>query len=84
MDGGSAGNAGAVVRPPAMGYLASVRDLQLEVEDLAAVTDELEIEARRLSGDATGFIYEFEIRVGPRRLLGGRVTARLVGPREPA
>jgi len=63
---------------PAMGYLASVRDLQLEIEDLSAVPGELEIVARRLSGDAGGFIYEFELRGGERRLLGGRVTARLV------
>lgn len=66
--------------PPAMGYLASVRDLQLDIEDLAAVHDELDIRARRLSGDAGGFIYEFDIHAGERRLLAGRVTARLVAP----
>ncbi|MCK7498102.1 MAG: hypothetical protein MZW92_50905 [Comamonadaceae bacterium] len=84
MDGGSAGNAGAVIRPPVMGYLASVRDLHLDIDDLAGVRDDLEIEARRLSGDAGGFIYEFEIHAGGRRLLAGRMTARLVGPGEAA
>jgi len=78
MDGGSAGNAGAVFRPPAMGYLASVRDLKLEIEDLSAVPDELRIHAQRLSGDAGGFIYEFDIRAATRLLLGGRIAARLV------
>ena len=70
--------------PPALGYLASVRDLQLDIDDLAGVNDDLEIRARRLSGDASGFIYEFDIHAGARRLLAGRVTARLVGPREAA
>lgn len=70
--------------PPAMGYLASVRDLRLDVEDLAGVADDLEIRARRLGGDAGGFVYEFEIHAGARLLLSGRVTARLVGAGEPA
>lgn len=74
------GDPGAGGRPPALGYLASVRDLELAIDDLAAVTDDLDIHARRLSGDAAGFIYEFEIRAGTRRLLAGRVAARLVGP----
>jgi len=64
--------------PPAMGYLASVRDLKLDIEELGQVTDDLRITARRLSGDASGFIYEFEIRGGERRLLAGRVAAKLV------
>jgi len=64
--------------PPAMGYLASVRDLQLSIDDLSRVPDDLHIRARRLSGDDTGFIYEFEIRGGNRSLLTGRVAARLM------
>jgi predicted hotdog family 3-hydroxylacyl-ACP dehydratase len=64
--------------PPAMGYLASVRDLKLDIEELGQVTDDLRIAAHRLSGDASGFIYEFEIRGGDRRLLAGRVAAKLV------
>ena len=78
-DGGSAGNAGAVFQPPAMGYLASVRDLQLDIEDLGTVSEDLLIRARRLSGDAGGFIYEFEIAADQRRLLAGRIAARLIG-----
>ena len=79
MDGGSAGNAGAVLRPGAMGYIASVRALQLDIEDLGGVRDELRIAARRQYGDAGGLIYEFEIHAGDRRLLAGRIAARLVG-----
>jgi predicted hotdog family 3-hydroxylacyl-ACP dehydratase len=77
-DGGSAGNAGAVFRPPAMGYLASVRDLKLDIEDLGAVSGDLQVAARRLSGDAGGFIYEFQIDADGRRLLSGRVAAKLL------
>jgi predicted hotdog family 3-hydroxylacyl-ACP dehydratase len=70
-------NAGAVFRPPAIGYLASVRDLKLDLEDLGAVTEDLHITARRLSGDAGGFIYEFEIRAASEAVLSGRLAAKL-------
>jgi predicted hotdog family 3-hydroxylacyl-ACP dehydratase len=63
---------------PAVGYLASVRDLKLEIEDLSAVPDDLRIVARRLSGDANGFIYEFEIVAATHTLLSGRVAVRLM------
>lgn len=79
-------NAGAIFPPdaqPAMGYLASIRDLKLDIEDLAKVTDDLQVTARRLSADAGGFIYEFEIHGGERQLLSGRVTAKLVSAGEP-
>jgi predicted hotdog family 3-hydroxylacyl-ACP dehydratase len=75
MDGGSAENAGAVFRPPAMGYLASVRDLKLDLEDLGTVAEDLRVSARRLSGDAGGFIYEFEIRAGARAVLAAGTAA---------
>jgi len=86
MDGGSAGheavptgtNAGAVFRPPAIGYLASVRDLKLDLEDLGTVPQDLCVTARRLSGDANGFIYEFEIHAGARIVLSGRLAAKLL------
>ena len=64
--------------PPVMGYLASVRDLKLNLEDLATVAEELRVTARRLSGDASGFIYEFEIRAGARTVLSGRLAAKLL------
>jgi predicted hotdog family 3-hydroxylacyl-ACP dehydratase len=75
---------GAADAAPAIGYLASVRDLKLNVEDLAGVPDELSIQARRLSGDATGFIYQFEVEAGGRTLLSGRLAARLLAAGEAA
>jgi len=72
---------GAPDRPAEIGYLASVRDLQLDIEDLGSIMDELRIVAQRLSGDAGGIIYAFEIRAGARRLLAGRIAARLVEAR---
>lgn len=62
----------------AIGYLASVRDLKLELEDLASVAEELRITARRLSGSASLFVYEFEIRAGARALMSGRLAAKLM------
>lgn len=64
--------------PPARGYLASVRGLTLQVDDLGAVRDDLVIQAQRLGGEAGGFIYQFEIRGGNQSLLSGRVTAKLL------
>jgi predicted hotdog family 3-hydroxylacyl-ACP dehydratase len=63
---------------PAIGYLASVRDLKLDLEDLGTIVEDLRVTARRLSGDASGFIYEFEVRAGARLLLSGRAAAKLL------
>jgi len=84
MDGGSAENAGAVFRPTAMGYLASVRDLKLDIDDLGLVIEDLRIRARSLGGDATGFIYAFVIEAGGRQLVAGRVAVRLLDAAGPA
>ena len=64
--------------PPTIGYLASVRDLKFNLDDLATVAEDLRVTARRLSGDAGGFIYEFEVLAGARALLSGRLAARLL------
>ena len=63
---------------PTRGYLASVRDLKFGVEDLDMLPDDLLITARRLGGDTTGFIYEFEIRAAASLVLSGRLAAKLV------
>lgn len=65
------------------GYLASVRDLKLAVEDLSMLSDDLQITAHRLSGDANGFIYEFEIHAGASSILSGRLAAKLLGAEVP-
>jgi predicted hotdog family 3-hydroxylacyl-ACP dehydratase len=74
------GSAGAVFRPPRLGYLASVRDLKFSIDDLSRVPDDLRIRAQRLSGDDRGFIYEFEIHGGGRSLMTGRVAAHVFSP----
>jgi len=63
---------------PQRGYLASARDLMFALEDLSLLTDDLQISAQRLSGDGTGFIYEFQIRAGARTVLSGRLAAKLL------
>jgi len=68
----------AAGQKPAMGYLASVRDLELHIDDLARILVPLQITARRLSGDSAGFVYDFEIHADAEPLLSGRVTALLV------
>jgi len=65
---------------PVMGYLASVRDCRISVEDLGVVIDDLQIVARRLSGDEQGLVYEFDIHSGSTSLLTGRMAARLIRP----
>jgi len=62
--------------PMAMGYLASVRDLRLEADDLAVLASPLRIHAQRLSGDVTGFIYAFELSAGGKPVLAGRAAVR--------
>jgi len=63
---------------PVIGYLASVRDCRIAVEDLSVVNSDLQIIARRVSGDENALVYEFEIRSGTQEVLAGRMTARLV------
>jgi len=62
----------------AIGYLASVRDLKLEIDDLGTITEDLRITARRQSADASWFIYDFEIYDGANVVVSGRLTAKLL------
>jgi len=64
--------------PMAMGYLASVRDLRIETEHLDALAPPLRIHAHRLSGDASGFIYEFDLSAGGQAVLAGRAAVKQV------
>lgn len=61
-----------------IGYLASVRDLKLEVDDLGTITEDLRITARRHSADASWFIYDFEIHDGTNVVVSGRLTGKLL------
>ena len=69
--------ASAAVKPT-LGMLAAVRDLQLAVARLDDVSDDLHIHARRLSGDETGFIYEFDIKADDDALMSGRIVVKLL------
>lgn len=68
---------GAAVKPR-MGMLAGVRDLRLAVVRLDDVAGNLHIYATRLSGDGTGFIYEFNIQANNDVLISGRVVVKLL------
>lgn len=53
--------AGETATPPRAGYLASVRDLQLQVARLDDVPGALLIDAELLSGDARSALYGFRL-----------------------
>lgn len=64
--------------PPAIGYLARLRDLSLHVERLDNIVDDLRVEARRVGDSAQGFMYSFSIHAGARPLLSGRAMVKLM------
>lgn len=72
---------GALVAPPdstpQMGFLASVRGVDVRCARLDTVAADLEIEARRLSGDERNVLYEFSIHAGGELLLSGRAAVIL-------
>ena len=62
---------------PRPGRLASTRGVQCHTRWLDRVDGDLDIVARKISGDDTGMIYDFEISAGPQRLLSGRASVAL-------
>jgi predicted hotdog family 3-hydroxylacyl-ACP dehydratase len=78
---------GAILQPPAtcpsVGFLASVRGVELLAERLDAIDAPLCIEAERLSGNDTTILYRFEVSAGGQALLRGR-AAVIVSPKLPA
>lgn len=61
-------------RGPRPGVLAAVREVVLNVERLDDIADDLVLTARRLLGEGSRLMYEFEVRAGARALLHGRVV----------
>jgi predicted hotdog family 3-hydroxylacyl-ACP dehydratase len=59
---------------PAVGYLASVRDLTCHVGRLDDLAEDLIIEADKLMGEGSNVIYGFTVRAGGRELLSGRAA----------
>jgi predicted hotdog family 3-hydroxylacyl-ACP dehydratase len=60
-------------RPPSVGYLAALRDVQLMADSLHQES-ELLLHCRKLSGDSNGFIYSFEVHGTTALLVSGRAT----------
>ena len=73
-----------VTLKPRAGFLASVRNVRMEVARLDDVRGVLTIEATRDSGDDARVLYQFEVRAGDRLLVSGRaaVVLQMSGPRE--
>jgi predicted hotdog family 3-hydroxylacyl-ACP dehydratase len=62
---------------PRVGYLASVRGVDLHVARLDDIADDLELEAERLSGDDNTILYGFRVSAAGRELLSGRAAVVL-------
>jgi predicted hotdog family 3-hydroxylacyl-ACP dehydratase len=60
----------------AVGYLASVRDVQLDREWLDREDGPLRIEAERLGGDDRAFVYAFSVSSRAGRVASGRVAVQ--------
>ncbi len=67
----------AVTDKPRAGFIASVRNVHMEVERLDDVRGVLTIEANRESGDDARVLYLFEVRSGERVLVSGRAAVVL-------
>jgi len=78
LHGGLLGSEGAT---PSAGFLASTRGVRTTVARLDEVEGRLQVEARRLSGDARQVMYEFWLRDGEGRALAdGRAVVVLNTP----
>lgn len=64
--------------PPGPGYLASVRELNLEVARLDDIGSPLEVGAQRISGDERLLVYSFALRADGRLLVHGRASVVLM------
>jgi predicted hotdog family 3-hydroxylacyl-ACP dehydratase len=69
--------------PPRIGYLTSVREVELRVPRLDQVAADLDVEALRFSGDENNIVYRFFVRAGQQELLCGRATVVLDAERTP-
>ncbi len=63
---------------PRAGRLASTRSVRCHVRRLDRVGAELTIQARRISGDDAGMVYDFDIHAGDALLLSGRASVVLL------
>ncbi|CAM2191926.1 3-hydroxylacyl-ACP dehydratase [Paraburkholderia kururiensis] len=63
--------------PPRAGFLASLRDLEVNVARLDTLGGPLEIEAERLGGDSNNVLYRFTLHCGGELLMTGRAAVIL-------
>lgn len=68
---------------PRAGFLASVRDVRMDVARLDDVKGVITIEAEREAGDARNVLYRFALRSGDTMLVSGRATVVLQMPDPP-
>lgn len=61
--------------PP--GFLAALRDVDLQVQRLDDIDSALQIEATELMRSGGSFIYEFRVMADAQQLLEGRVTVMI-------
>lgn len=68
---------------PRMGYLASVRKVEVHADRLDTFAGPLAIEASRIGGDAGNVLYAFTVSADGHTLLAGRAAVILDVPIEP-
>ncbi len=70
--GGLLARAGGGVAAP--GVLALVREVRFEVARIDDIEADLDVRAQRLVATESGWLYAFDVHVGPRLLAQGRVA----------
>ncbi|MGV2287110.1 hotdog family protein [Trinickia sp. YCB016] len=62
---------------PRAGFLASLRNVEMQVERLDTLDAPLIVEADRIGGDANNVLYRFTLRCGERLVMTGRAAVIL-------
>lgn len=73
----------AVDRPPVVGYLTNVRNVQWAVARLDLLDAPLCVEATRISGNEMSLLYDFSIQCQSQTLLRGRAGVMINPPAVP-
>ena len=68
---------GTAKQRPRAGFLASVRNVETQVERLDMLDGPLSVEAERIGGDANNVLYRFALYCGARPVLTGRAAVIL-------
>lgn len=68
---------GAALERPRAGFLASVRNVEMQVARLDTLQDWLSVEAERIGGDANNVLYRFALQCAGRTVLSGRAAVIL-------